>query len=75
MLRRRVRWLQEKVVDAGLIDGADRSVRVRVGSEQCPLRSGEDSHCLLQKFHPVHARHALVGQKQGHAIVAQLQLL
>ena len=75
VLRRRIPRLQEKIVDAGLIDGADRRVRVRIRSEQCPLRAGEDSHCLLQKFHPVHAGHPLVGEQQSHAVITQLQLL
>ena len=62
MLVRRIPWFHEKVVDAGLIDGANRGVCVRVRSEQCPLRTGKDVHGLLQKFHTVHARHALIGK-------------
>ena len=27
-----------------------------------------------QKFHPVHARHALVSKQQGYAVVTNLQL-
>ncbi len=36
---------------------------------------GKDPHRLLQKFHSVHAWHALVGQQQGHAVIPHLQLL
>ena len=75
MLCRRIPRFQKKVVNAGLVDGADGGVRIRIRGEQCPLRAGEDSHCLLQEFHSVHARHALVGEKQGHAVVSHLQLL
>ena len=75
MLRGRIPRLHEKIVDVGLIDGADRSVRVGVGGEQRPLRLGKDPHCFLQKCDAVHVRHALVGKKQGHAVVAHLQLL
>jgi hypothetical protein len=67
--------LQKKIVEAGLIDGADRGVRIRISREQSPLRRGKDSHRLLQKFHTVHARHALVGQQQGNAVIAHFQLL
>ena len=74
MLGGRVPRLQEKIVDAGLIDGADGGVGIGVGSEQCPLRAGKDSHGLLQEFDSIHARHALVGKQQSHAVVAHLQL-
>ncbi len=75
MLCGRIPGLQEEVVDAGLIDRADRGVGVGVRREQCPLGTGIKSHGLLQEFHSVHARHALVGQEQGHTVVAHLQLL
>src|SRR5437763_11857380 len=75
MLRRGIPWLQEKIVDAGTIDGADRSVCVRVRGEQSPLRIGEYPHGFLQKFDPVHMRHTLVGKEQGHAVVTHFQLL
>ena len=62
-------------MDAGMIDGADGRVGIGIRGEQSPLRAGKDSHCLLQKHHSVHARHALVGKQQSHAVIAYLQLL
>jgi hypothetical protein len=29
----------------------------------------------LEEFHPVHARHALVGKQQSHAVITHFQLL
>ncbi len=74
MLCGRIPRLQEKIVDAGMIDGADRGVGVGIRGEQCPLGTGENPHRLLQKFHSVHAWHALVGQQQRHAVIPYLQL-
>jgi hypothetical protein len=66
--------LHEEVIDVGLIDGADCSVRVGIGSKQCPLGMGKYLLCLLQKPDPIHVWHPLVRQKKGHTIVAHLQL-
>ena len=74
MICRRIPWLQEEVVDVRLIDGTDRSAGVGVCGEQCTLGIGIDVHWLLQEGDPVHARHALVGEQQGHAVIAHLQL-
>ena len=74
MVCRRIPWLQEEVVDAGLIDGTDRSARVGICGEQRTLGIRIDVHCFLQKCDPVHARHALVCEQQGHAVIAHLQL-
>ena len=71
----RIPRLQEKIVDAGLIDGADRGVGIGVGGEQRALRVRENSIASCRKCDAVHVRHALVGQQQGHAVVANLQLL
>src|SRR3984885_9364170 len=67
--------LQEKIIDAGMINGADGGAGVGICGKQRPLRAGEDAHCLLQEFHSVHARHALIGKQQGHTVIANLQLL
>ena len=75
VLRGRIPRLQEKIVDAGIVDGADGGVGIGIGGEQCPLGVGEDPHRFLQEFDAVHPRHALVGKQQGHAVVAHLQLL
>ena len=75
MLRGRIPRFQEKVVDAGVIDGADRGVGIGIRGEQCPLRPGEYPHSFLQEFDPVHARHALVGKEQSHVVITHLQLL
>ena len=75
MLVRRVPGLQKKIIDVGLIDGADGGVHVGVSGQQCPLGLGKNPHALLQKLDAIHARHALVGQQQGHAVIPHLQLL
>src|ERR1700735_4964904 len=75
MLRRRIPRLQKKIVNAGLIDGTDRRTRVGVRREQGALRVRENTCGFLQKPDTIHARHALVGQKQSYAVVAYLQLL
>src|SRR4029077_7464982 len=62
MVRGRIPRLQEKIIDAGLIDGADGSVGVGICREQRSLRTRIYPHRLLQKFHAIHARHALVGE-------------
>ena len=58
-----------------MIDGADGGIGIGIRSEQCALRGGKDFHRLLQELHPIHTRHALVGQQQGHAVITHLQLL
>ena len=72
MLGRRIPRLQEKIVDAGLIDSADGGVGIGIRGQQCPLRTGKNSYCLLQELDPVHPRHALVGKEQGYIVVAHL---
>ena len=71
----RVPRLHEKIVDAGLIDSADRGGRVGVCGEQGALGVGINLHGFLEEMHAVQARHALVGEEQGHAVVAEFQLL
>ena len=71
----RVPGLHEKIIDIGLIDGADGGVRVGVGSEQGPLGFRINVLRFLQEGDAVHARHALIGQKQCHAVAADLELL
>ena len=71
----RVPRLHEKIVDAGLIDGANRGGRVRVCGEQRALGLRVNPHGFLQEVHAVDARHALVRQEQGHAVAAEFQLL
>ena len=62
MLFRRVPWLQEKIIDVDLIDGADGGIGIGVCGEQRSLGVGEDVHCFLKKSHAIHFGHALVGQ-------------
>ena len=57
------------------IDGADRGGGVGVGGEQRALGIRVNAHGFLQEVHAVDARHALVGQEQGHAVAAEFQLL
>ena len=75
MLSRRIPRLQEKVIDAGLIDGTDGSAGVGVGGEQCALGIRKNVPGFLQKGDPVHLRHALVGEQESHAVIAHLELL
>ena len=74
MLGRGIPRLQEKIIDVGFVDGADGGIGVGIGGEQGALGVGEDAHAFLEKRHTVHVRHALVGQQEGHAIVADFQL-
>jgi hypothetical protein len=60
MLAGRVPRLHEKIVDIRLVDGANRRVRIRVGSQESPLSAGKDLPCLLQKTDAIYARHSLV---------------
>src|ERR1700723_3098899 len=61
--------------DAGLIDGADGGIRVGIGSEQSAFRVRKNLCRFLEKGDSVHARHTLIGQEQGNAIIAHLELL
>ena len=71
----RIPRLHEKIMDAGLVDGADRGGRIGVGGEQGALGVGINAHGFLQEVHAIDARHALVRQKQRHAVAAKFQLL
>jgi hypothetical protein len=71
----RIPRLQEKIIDAGLIDGTDGGVGIGIRGEQRPLRAGKNPHGLLQEFDSIHVRHALVGKQESHAIITDLQLL
>ena len=75
MLARRIPRFQEEIIDARLIDRSNRSISVGIRSEQGPFGFGKNVHRFLQKRDAVHVRHALIGHQQGHAVVAQLQLL
>ena len=75
MFARRIPRLQEEIIDAGLVDGADGRVGVGIRGQQRTFSFREDVHCLLQKNYAVHVRHALIGEEQRHTVVAQFQLL
>src|SRR5579863_4757238 len=75
MERGRVPRLQEKVMNAHLIDRADGSTGIRVRGEQRTFRIWKDAHTFLQKLDPIHPWHALIGEQQSHVVAAQLQLL
>src|SRR5581483_9011976 len=47
VLRGRVPRFQKEIVDAGMINGADRGVCIGVCSKQRAFCSREDFHCLL----------------------------
>ena len=61
-------------MDLDVIDGADRRVGVGVSREQRALCVRKQGHGFGQETHAIHLRHALIGQQQGHGIVASLQL-
>ena len=73
MLGRRVPRLHEKVVEARLIDGADRRVGIGIGREQRAFRVWKNLLRVLQKPDTIHARHALVGKQERHTVVANLK--
>ena len=60
-------------MDAGFIDGVDRGAGIRVSGEECALGEWMHFHGFGEETDAVHLRHALVGQEQGHGIVAGLE--
>ena len=70
----RIPGLQKKIINAGLIDGADGSVGIGIRRKQGSFCARENSHGLLQEFNSVHVRHALVGKQECHAVITDLQL-
>ena len=74
MLRWRIPRLHEEIVDAGLINRADRGIRIRVSRQQRSLGVRKDLPGRLQKTDAIHVRHALIGQQQGDSIVADFEL-
>src|ERR1700686_3409778 len=71
----RIPRLHEKVVEVGLVDSADRGVRVGIGGEQCPLGVRVYLPRFLKKPNTIHARHALIREEKSHSIIANLQSL
>ena len=71
----RIPRLHKKVIEVGLVDGADRGVGVGIGGEQCPFGVGVYLPCFLQESHTVHARHALIRQEKSDSIIANFQSL
>ena len=59
----------------GGVNGGDGGVGVRVGGEQGALGLREQLHRLSQHLQARHLRHALVGEHEGDAVAARLQLL
>jgi hypothetical protein len=74
LLLRRVPGLEQVVVQGHLVDGRDRRLGVRVGGQQHALGVGHDRPGLHQVLRPRHARHALVGDQQGHRVAAAAHL-
>ena len=72
-LLRRMPRLHQVVVDADLVDGADRHLRVRVGRQQHAPRARRDVGALREQLDARHLRHALVGQEQRDGIAALRQ--
>jgi len=60
-------------VHAGLVDGIDGGVGIRVGSEQGALGERVHFHGFGEEIHAVHLGHALIRKQQGHGIVARFQ--
>jgi hypothetical protein len=63
------------VVEAHLVDGADRGIGVGIGSEQHALGFGKEHQRLSEELDPGHLRHALVDDEAGDNPVRQLELL
>ena len=72
-LLRRMPRLHQVVVDADLVDGADRHLRVRVRRQQHAPRARRDVGALREQLDARHLRHALVGQEQRDGIAALRQ--
>ena len=59
----RVPWLQQIVVDPGVVDRLNRGIRVRISGQQHPPRFRENVNSFRDEFHAAHFRHALIHQK------------
>ena len=70
MIGRGIPRLHEKIIDIGFVDGADGGVGVGIGGEEGALCLGKDAHAFLQEGDAVHVGHALIGEEEGDAIVA-----
>ncbi len=69
----RIPGLEEVVVEANNVDGANSSVDVGVGRQEDAPGVGEKLDGLFEQVNPSHSRHTVIGQKQGDLIAAQFQ--
>ena len=74
LLLGRVPRLEEVVVDAAVVDGADRGVGVGVGREERALGPRRDLGDGLQDRDAVEPGHPLVGEHEGDGLAALRQL-
>src|SRR5947209_678918 len=70
----RIPGLEEVVVEADRVDGPNSRVGVSVGRQEDALGVGEKLDRLLEQVDTCHSGHAVIGQKQGCLISAQLEL-
>ncbi len=66
--------LVQVIVNAGGVDGANRSFRVGIGRKQDALGLREQRNRRFQEVYARHTRHALVGKNQGNHVLALFQL-
>ena len=63
------------MVEVDDVDGVDCGVRVGIGRQQHAAREREEVHRLLEKLDAAHLWHAVVGDKHGYGVSAQLEFL
>jgi len=71
----RIPRLHQIIMYARLVDGVDGGIRIRVRRKQGPLGEGVHLHGFGEEIYAIHLGHALIGEKQGHGIVARFQFL
>ena len=74
LLLRRIPRLQQVVVNIGPIDGGNGRIGIGVGGEKNAPGLGVKLAGLFEKLDPGHLRHAMVGEQQADAFVAELEL-
>ena len=63
---------QQIVIELNVIDGFNGGIGVRVGCEERPLGVWIEFDRLLERFHAIHFRHAMIHKEKRHSIIPEL---
>ena len=69
----RIPWLQQIMVDSGIVNCADSGIGVGVGSKQSPLRIRKEFNRFAEERDACHVGHALIYKEQGDGFIAFLK--